>query len=564
MLLPPFFLLLPFLAALRAQPARARCRTQPGDARFPSRAEWDRLNTTVAGRLIAVVPSALACAEARCNDAQWSSALFRDGIPGQMNAYNWEQLCLYNTTDGACAQANVPLFAINATLPEHVQAGVAFSAQHDLRVAIKSSGHDYLGRSTNRGALLLWTQYMKNVTFTSAFIVGGEDQGSAVTVGSGMGLRAIYTAVQAQGKMVVGGTAATVSAGGGYIQGAGHSAFSPMFGLAADNVLQFEVVLADGSFVVANAVSHPDLFWALRGGGAGSWGVVTSVTLRTFPTFTAAIHTATVLFASSADAAAGMRAHATHISDYDTVRAGQYFYLFSNGPGENAYLQLNTLVINASADAATQLVAPLLADLVTAGGTLANQSALVAPAQAIVGFADDRAGYNTLLGSRLVPLSAYTDAPDRIEETYRQLLDFGVGSILGHLLGGGKVAENAVIDSAVHPKWRTAKTHVIATTTWADSTPAADVLALKANFTATVLPLLAAMTGEPDSGAYSNEADVDEPNFRTTFFGAHYARLSAIKAAYDPRSLFVVRAGVGSELWDADGMCTVAGSTARV
>ena len=75
--------------------------------------------------------------------------------------------------------------------------------------------------------------------------------------------------------MFVGGTAATVSPAGGYIQGAGHSAFSPLYGLAADNVLrmcfnftlsptcleesiEFSVVLADGSFVTANSVSHPD------------------------------------------------------------------------------------------------------------------------------------------------------------------------------------------------------------------------------------------------------------------------------------------------------------------
>lgn len=64
------------------------------------------------------------------------------------------------------------------------------------------------------------------------------DQGSAVTVGAGVGLKDIYAAAKAQNKMFVGGTAATVSPAGGYIQGAGHSAFSPIYGLAADNVLR--------------------------------------------------------------------------------------------------------------------------------------------------------------------------------------------------------------------------------------------------------------------------------------------------------------------------------------
>jgi FAD binding domain len=107
------------------------------------------------------------------------------------------------------------------------------------------------------------------------FIVDGSDHGPAVTLGSGVGLKTIYAAAKAQGKMFVGGTAATISPAGGYIQGAGHSPFSPLYGLAADIVLrtcfnfsfspirlkeslEFSVVLADGSFVTANSASHPD------------------------------------------------------------------------------------------------------------------------------------------------------------------------------------------------------------------------------------------------------------------------------------------------------------------
>ena len=116
--------------------------------------------------------------------------------------------------------------------------GITFAQAHDLRVVIKSSGHDYLGRSTAKNSLLLWTAYFKNITFTEKFIVNGSDHGPAVTVGSGVGLKTIYAAAKARGRMFVGGTAATVSPAGGYIQGAGHSAFSPLYGLAADNVLR--------------------------------------------------------------------------------------------------------------------------------------------------------------------------------------------------------------------------------------------------------------------------------------------------------------------------------------
>jgi len=86
--------------------------------------------------------------------------------------------------------------------------------------------------------------------------------------------------------------------------------------------------------------------------------------------------------------------------------------------------------------------------------------------------------------------------------------------------------------------------------------PATDVQALRKNFTATVRPVLAGLAGGDSSGSYSNEGDVLEPNFRFTFFGPNYSRLETIKAAYDPNDLFIVPAGVRSEFWDSDGMCT--------
>ena len=81
--------------------------------------------------------------------------------------------------------------------------------------------------------------------------------------------------------------------------------------------------------------------------------------------------------------------------------------------------------------------------------------------------------------------------------------------------------------------------------------------AVRQNVTNKWVPILASMTGETDSGAYSNEADVREPNFQQTFFGTNYAKLKSIKQTYDPEGLFIVGAGVGSEDWDEDGLCRV-------
>jgi FAD/FMN-containing dehydrogenase len=127
---------------------------------------------------------------------------------------------------------------------------VRFAQAHNLKVAIKASGHDFLGRSTAKNSLLLWTRYLQNITFHDSFSVGGKAMGSAVTVGSGVGLRTLYQATKAQGKVFVGGTAETVVAAGGYVQGAGHSALGPLFGLAADNALGMAYRIVLGALLI--------------------------------------------------------------------------------------------------------------------------------------------------------------------------------------------------------------------------------------------------------------------------------------------------------------------------
>ena len=80
---------------------------------------------------------------------------------------------------------------------------------------------------------------------------------------------------------------------------------------------------------------------------------------------------------------------------------------------------------------------------------------------------------------------------------------------------------------------------------------------MQKNFTAIARPVLSELAGGERSGSYTNEGDVLEPNFQVTFFGANYARLESIKAAYDPNDLFIVPVGVRSEFWDSEGMCTI-------
>ena len=233
-----------------------------------------------------------------------------------------------------------------------------------------------------------------------------------------------------------------------------------------------ELTLRDISDVV-----FPLVFWALRGGGAGSWGVIIDATLPTLPIFNATIHTVNILTTTLDQTVSLMTIHAKHINDWDQVRAGQYFNL--TGSTTTSTLAVSTLFKDLNGDASKAQMSSFLADAAKLGATVQGETTVTTFANDIVGFPDDPSGFNTILSSRLVPGTVYSNSPESVGVAYKQLLSQGIQSVLGILCAGGayiskmyyglvpnsrihvgKVAENAHIDSAVNPAWRTAKAHV--------------------------------------------------------------------------------------------------------
>ncbi|KAJ7797969.1 FAD-binding domain-containing protein [Mycena leptocephala] len=521
--------------------ARSRCRNVPGSPGFPNVTAWGALNATVSGRLVTAVSSAKYCASlpgGACTDTQWTSALFRSTIPGAMNQVNFEQgydltppsLCLRNST--TCGQGDVPIYAMEAETVDDVQAAVIFARTHDLRLVVKSSGHDYLGRSTAPNSLLIHMTKFTAVNFTDAFTVGEENMGSAVTVGPGVHMQDIYLQNKAQGKVTVGGSAATLCAAGGYLQGAGHSALGPLFGMAADNALELQIVVASGSLLTVNSVSNPDR--------AGSWGVIVSATVRTHPTFN--VTGSVIELGASNNAAAGALAgvHAQHIFDLDPVHGGQYFFLEKS---DNLSVLIIQTVTNTTLDEGTTLLTPFLNDALALPDVfLISKDFATASINDALYMADDTA-YQA------------SDAPATVAKVYQELLDAGAHLIFGNLVAGGQVSANANLSSAVNPAWRTAKTLLIVGNNWDDSATLEEIDALRKEFQTNQVAILEQLSG-PKAGSYSNEADMLEPNYQTTFYGPNYAKLTAIKSKYDPLDLFIVNSGVGSERWDEWGLCT--------
>ena len=169
-----------------------------------------------------------------------------------------------------------PAAVVTVTSAADVQKAVAFAAAHNLKVAPRSGGHSYVGASTANGAMVLdLRQLPGDINYDAA---SGQ-----VTVTPATSLYAIHQALAAAGRGIPTGTCPSVGAAG-HALGGGLGAQSRHAGLLSDQLTSASVVLPSGQAVTASAASNPDLFWALRGGGGGNFGVTTSLTFATFPT----------------------------------------------------------------------------------------------------------------------------------------------------------------------------------------------------------------------------------------------------------------------------------------
>lgn len=181
-----------------------------------------------------------------------------------------------------CTLGNYVRYSVNVTSPAQISNTVKFATKHNIRLVIRNTGHDYNGRSTGAGSLAIWTHHLKELSIDSY-----KDEhycGKAITMGAGIQGHEAYELAEKTGYQVVGGECPTVGLAGGYTQGAGHSALSSRYGLAADQVLKWEVIDGQGNFITATRDNeYSDIFWALSGGGAGTYGVVWSMTSKAHP-----------------------------------------------------------------------------------------------------------------------------------------------------------------------------------------------------------------------------------------------------------------------------------------
>ncbi|KAG0360738.1 hypothetical protein BGX24_005493, partial [Mortierella sp. AD032] len=556
------------------------CRCLPNQPCWPSADTWKTFSAAVGGGLIATAPPARPCHNpfydsTKCWEIQkgYFKDTWRQLQPGAMSYTNWETYkgegCLGTSSflSPPCRQGAVPLFTVNVSTIADIQETVRFAAKHNLRLVIKNTGHDLLGRSTAPNSLSLWVHHRKKIEVINAFVPEGALQSTegepAVLVESGVQFGELNKVLDVHNRTVVGGSSLTVGIAGGYCTGGGNGVLSKRHGLCVDNVLQYKVVTSDGELLVANAYQNQDLFWALRGGGPGTFGVVVEAVMRTHPPLKNIIKaqiTIISLFGSAMDKI--MREFLSHHNQWG--KEGWSGYAFNvhkivHMLKFNYYLPDGDLTQSqASIEAFVSYARSFLGVIIIQNSVKSLPSYM----EAVPSFLDmpfNHIGINFAIGSRLAPQTMFETPTGldvlaaAIKEAQRDVKDIkALSSIVMMFIAGGQVSKGNSQDTSVQPAWRSALMLPAVGITWNDDVSYQDQLKIQRALTKAV-GRLRAIT--PGSGTYVNEADPNEPDWQDSLFGANYPRLRQIKHKYDPQGLFICRKCVGSEDWDDDMMC---------
>lgn len=577
----------PLLPASHA--ATVGSRVRPGDPAWPDEAAWRTLSEQVQGRLLRV-------------DSPLEKA--RPELVQQMkNPYFvGDQVWGTQSTGWAGAWTSSPsAYAVTAKSAADVSAAVDFARRHRLRLVVKGGGHSYHGTSNAPDSLLVWTRAMDMATLHDAFVPRGCEgrvkASPAVSLGAGALWFHAYDAVTTRGgRYVQGGGCATVGVPG-LVLGGGFGSFSKRYGMAAGSLLEAELVTADGEVRTVNACTHPDLFWALKGGGGPTFGVVTRLTLRTHAlpeTFGA------VLMTLQADSdAAFRRLLRRFVAFYASSLMNPHWGEQVRVSGRNR-LSIQMLCEGLDRTQVEEVWRPFLAEVERPGSGVtvsADRTIAVVPARefwnpeflrANLGpyvRADDRpssaAFKNLWWASNEEELGAYwhgyesTWLPASLLAPAKQ--DALAGALFAAsrkwtvglhfnkgLAGAPPEAIAAARDSCVNPAVLDAFALAIVAGSGPPVYPGVDGQGPDPVESRTDAEAIHGAMAElrklvPVPGSYLLESSYFEPRWQQAFWGPNYARLRRIKRKVDPTGLFVVHHGVGSEDWSPDGMTRVAG-----
>ena len=566
-------------------------RVRPGDPLWPSDEKWEQLNKAVSGNLAKLESPLVSCqtsaGNVACDDLfkNLKNPYFIGDNPALTQSSGW--------LDAWRSEASV--YAVTAKSTDDVVAAVNFARSNNLRLVVKGGGHSYQGTSNSADSLLIWMRAMNKIVIHESFVAQGcKTIQPAVTIEAGAMWLQTYDAVTTKGgRYVQGGGCATVGVAG-LIQSGGFGSFSKHYGLAAAALLEAEIVTADGSVKIANACNNTDLFWALKGGGGGSFGVITKLTLKTreLPENFGAV------FGSiKADSDEAFKTLIAKLIELYTDQ------LFNPHWGEQiTFRPDNTISITMLSHGFTkeqmqsswQPFEDWLKQVPQNYKSEMPLTIMIVPAQHLWDIA--------FLKQYATGLIATDDRPNAPEENFYWMSN---KSEAGQFLHGYRSAwlpdrfleksnQKKLVDALFSASryWST----TLHFNKGLAGAPPEEVAAAKDTamnpdvLNAFALAIIAgegepAFTGiarhEPDvikgryqaerinkamdelkkiapkAGSYVSESDFFEQHWQESFWGSNYPNLAAVKKKYDPEGLFFVHHGVGSEEWSDDGFTRI-------
>ncbi|KAK6065435.1 FAD-dependent isoamyl alcohol oxidase (FAD binding domain protein) [Seiridium cupressi] len=527
----------------RYNTSTARCKPIPGDATWPGSSAWATLNDTVNGNLIASVPIPSVCHDAPFNaynssacqtvqkDYDQVNLVNLGGVPDILSTYFKNYTCdPFTDRSEPCELGNLASYVINVTGVYDIQAGIKFSRENNVRLVIKNTGHDYAGKSTGKGGLTIWTHYLKSTELIPSYN-SSHYSGPAIKLGAGVEGFEAYMAAHNTGNRM-------------YIELAWHG-----IGQRAG----MEVVTMDGEHLVATPEQNSDLYWAMSGGGGGTYAVAVSMTSRQHADGVVGGGVLTFNDSSVGNEVFWGALGLFHVNLGPFVDAGNTFtYIFT----PTSFQSWIITIPGAEKTGVDEAMQPFLDDLQERGIPYEYDTTVfsnyydhfdhyLGPFPAGVA-----ATYAPFTGSRIMPRAVVED-----DQQWAVAMDAlrNASMVPGYDFipcTALNVSHQAHPDNAVLPAWRAALGICDFQASWNATATPADMQA-RQDFQANELqPMIDAAF--PGGGVYLNEVNYKQHGWQRELYGDNYDRLLEIKKKYDPDSLLFAHTAVGSEAWVED------------
>ena len=492
------------------------CSSTPGSSTHCSRRSALRLGIALA--LTPLIRTRLSRAEPPCASvvAEHDLTKLESLLPGRVHFAGDKQYDALTTSWNGRHRAS-PIAVVSAVSARDIAAALSWARQRGIAVVPRSGGHSYIGSSLSDG-LIIDVSPMSSLTYNV--------KNGLATIGAGARLGPIYGSLYCNHGQRTFTCGSCPSVGlSGIAVGGGYSSQSRLTGLTIDAIRRYEVVLADGSIVQADASHESELFWALRGGGA-SFGIVSEVDVETRPWVPLSVVTMTWPWAASAQAFAAWSAwiatlpsNATSTTTWSTVTGGSP--------------RLRTQVRSLESLAAAQSLAQSLEYAVGSTSTRTNSSTAV-PSCTEDGLGTGTPSKNvSLFATGSIPLSAaeMIKAAFDARVGHPQIAQSDLGQIISHAFGG-QVAAVMPSDTAFPHRNATLLSQILSG--W--SADATESRAL-ANI-AWVTELRDALQSSYGGGAYLNYPDENLTQWKSAYWGENVSRLQRAKNTYDPDRVF--------------------------